>query len=206
LVMQAVVEHRGKLLRRVLGRKIRTANVANEQSVAGKERFWPGRLFEISHRDANALHGVSGSRKKIKAAVTELEGITLLDRCVREGGAGAFPEINARSSTLRELMMTGDEVGVQVCFDDVLDLQPLLLGGVEVDIDVALRINDRRDAFRTDQIGSVRQAPQEEMFHQNRCHNFSQRSVSDVRQARRIYYATENPRPWDPHFRVSAPA
>ena len=91
--------------------------------------------------------------------------------------------------------MTGDEVGVQVRFDDVLDLQPLLLGGVEVDIDVALRINDRRDAFRTDQIGSVRQAPQEEMFHQNRCHNFSQRSVSDVRQARRIYYATENPRP-----------
>jgi hypothetical protein len=35
--------------------------------------------------------------------------------------------------------------------------------------DVALGINDR-DPFRTDQIGSVRQTPQKEMFNQNRWH------------------------------------
>ena len=106
----------------MLGRKIGTANVANEESVAGKERLWLGRLAQISHRDANALNGVSGSSKKIEAAVTELKGITVLDRGVREGGAGAFAEINPCSGALRKLMMTGDEVGVQVRFDDVLDL------------------------------------------------------------------------------------
>src|SRR2546427_11713763 len=90
LVMQAVVEHRGKLLRRVLGRKIRTADGANEKSVTGKESFWPGRLASTRHRDAKALHGVSGSRMKIKAAVNGLEGITALRRLAREGCAGTL--------------------------------------------------------------------------------------------------------------------
>ena len=37
--------------------------------------------------------------------------------------------------------MAGDEVGVQVRFDNVLDLQALLPGGVYIDVDVALGVN-----------------------------------------------------------------
>jgi len=54
-------------------------------------------------------------------------------------------------------MMTGDEVGVQVRFDNVLDLQALLPCGVYVDVDVALGVNHGSDAFRTDRVGGVSQ-------------------------------------------------
>jgi len=47
---------------------------------------------------------------------------------VRERRAGALSQVDTRSGALRKLMMAGDEVGVQVRFDNVLDLQSLVLG------------------------------------------------------------------------------
>src|SRR6266568_847341 len=150
LLVQALVEHRGKFLRGVLAGKIGAADISNKQSVSRKHGSRPRRLGKVSHRNTDALCGVTGSCKKIEPALTELEGITVFDGGMRESSAGTFAEINARSSALSKLMMAGDEVGVQVGFDDVLDLQTLFHSVVKVDVNVALRINDRRDSFRTD--------------------------------------------------------
>ncbi len=105
------------------------------------------------------------SRQEIEPALAELEGITALDRDVRKSAARTVAEINARAGTLSKLVVTGDEICMQVAFDDVLDLQTLLPSGVEIDVDIALRINDGRDSFRSNQVGSVGQTPQKEMFH-----------------------------------------
>jgi len=171
-LVQASVEHRGKVLRGVLTGKIGAADISNKQGVSRKHGSGLGRLVEVSHRDTDALGGVTGSGKKIEPALTELEGITVFDCGMRESSAGTLAEINAGSGALGKLMMTGDKVGVQVRFDDVLDLQTLLSGVVKVDVNVALGIDYRRDSLGPDQIGSVRQTSQKEMFHQNRCHIF----------------------------------
>jgi hypothetical protein len=42
--------------------------------------------------------------------------------------------------------MAGDKVGVQMSLDDVLDLQAPLFGCFDVDINIALGIDDRGDA------------------------------------------------------------
>ena len=48
--------------------------------------------------------------------------------------------------------MTADEIRVQVRLDDVLDLETLRRAFGDVLVNVALRIDDRRLAVRTDQV------------------------------------------------------
>ena len=117
---------------------------------------------------------MAGSLQEIEAALAELDGVAVLDRaCAGTSAPEPSPEIDARAGALGKFVMAGDEVGVQVRFDDVLDLQPLFAGGVEVDVDVALRVDHRRDAFRPDQVGSVRQTAQKEVFDENGFHGLS---------------------------------
>ena len=44
---------------------------------------------------------------------------------------------------------TGNKIGVRMRFDDVFDFLPVRFGFVEILLNVALRINDRRLIFRT---------------------------------------------------------
>src|ERR1700679_769501 len=69
--------------------------------------------------------------------------------------------------------MAGDEVGVEVGFDDVLDLEVLLACVVEVDVDVALGVDDGGDALRGDYVRGVREAAEEELFDDYRFHVFT---------------------------------
>ena len=79
-------------------------------------------VVKIGHRDADAFEGVTGRLKKVEATLAKLDGIAVFNRRVRERSAGAFAEINAGSSALGKLMMTRNEVGVEMRFDNVLDL------------------------------------------------------------------------------------
>src|ERR1700687_4179909 len=170
LLMQALVKHRGKLLRCAIPGKIGAADVSDKQRVAGKHGSRPGRLGEVCDRDTHALDRVTGSLHEIESALPELNGVAVFHRRVRERCARGFSEVDARSSALRKLMMTGNEVGVQVRFDNVLDLQALFLGGVYVNVHVALRVDDGRNSLRTDQVGSVCQTSEQELFHSNWFH------------------------------------
>ena len=78
-----------------------------------------------------------------------------------------------RSGTLGKLEMAGDEIGVQVGLDDVFDLPPVAGRRLEVDIDIPLGIDDRRNAFRPHRIGCVRQASQIESLNPYRFHSGS---------------------------------
>jgi hypothetical protein len=176
-LMQALVEHGDEFLRRaVVSGKIGAADVADKQSVAGKYGFGPGRLGEIRQGDTDALDRVAGSLNKIEPAVSELEGIAVFDRYVRERRAGAAPQIDPRSGALGKLVMAGNEIGMQVGLYNVLDPSDPLAGGVNVDIDVALGVDHGRHAFRAHQVGSVGQTPQEEIFYQHRFHAFLSQS------------------------------
>ena len=53
--------------------------------------------------------------------------------------------------------MSGDEVGVQVSFEDVADFQILLFGGFQINVDIALRIDNCGLAFGADHVGGVRE-------------------------------------------------
>ena len=79
-------------------------------------------VVKIGHRDADAFEGVTRRLKKVEATLAKLDGISVFNRRVRERSAGAFAEINARPGALGKLMMTGNEVGVKMRFDNVLDL------------------------------------------------------------------------------------
>ena len=69
-------------------------------------------------------------------------------------------------------MMAGDEVGVEMGLDDVLDLEVLLAGVVDVDVDVALGVDDGGDAFGGDEVGGVGEAAEKELFDEYGFHCF----------------------------------
>ncbi len=73
-------------------------------------------------------------------------------------------EDDLRASARRDLLMTADEVGVQVRFDHVFDLQTLRRGVGEILVNVALRIDDSSFAVRTDQVRRMGQAAEIKLF------------------------------------------
>src|ERR1044071_7539184 len=79
-------------------------------------------------------------------------------------GACLFTKDNLRARASRDLLMPADEVGVQVRFDHILDLQPLRLGLREILINITLRIDNRSLTLRPNQVRSMRQASKIELF------------------------------------------
>ena len=77
----------------------------------------------------------------------------------------AAPKIDVAPVSLAELDVTGDEVGVEMRQQHVLDAQPALGRKGDVLIDVPLRIHDGRDAggLVADEIRRVREARQIEL-------------------------------------------
>ena len=60
--------------------------------------------------------------------------------------------------------MAGDEIRVQVGLEDVTDADAVLLRRLQVNLDITLRIDDHRLAFRGQQVGGVGQTSQVELF------------------------------------------
>ena len=69
--------------------------------------------------------------------------------------------------------MAGDEVGVEMGLDDVLDAEVFLAGVVEVEIDVALGIDDGGDSFGGHDVGGVGKAAEKELFDDDWFHGFA---------------------------------
>ena len=148
LLMNALVHDRGELLWRVGRREIRPAHIANEERVSGEDGGGPIRLAAIVHQNANAFEGMSRSLQEAEAALPELDLVSVLHRDVRELSAGSRAEIDVRASALRKFAMSRDEVGMDVSLDDVFDLPPIASCRFEIDIHIALGIDDGCDALR----------------------------------------------------------
>jgi hypothetical protein len=76
---------------------------------------------------------------------------------MREGRASLITDVNGGSGSGRQLAMTGDEVGVEMSLENVTNLNLVRLGGLEVNIDVPLWIDDHRLALRGQQVRGMRQ-------------------------------------------------
>src|SRR5687768_9599131 len=83
---------------------------------------------------------------------------------MRKGRACVFAKYNLGTRALRQLTMTADEIGVQVRFDYVLNLQPLCLRFIDVLIDIALRIYYCSFPVRTNQVRRLSQATEIELL------------------------------------------
>ena len=68
---------------------------------------------------------------------------------------GAY--INFCASAGCKFFMSGDEVGVQMGFENVADFQIMLPRSFQIDFDISLRIHDYRLALGTKQVGGMRQ-------------------------------------------------
>ena len=171
--VETLVEHRGQFLRSVVAGEIGAAYVAYEEGVAGKDGAWVGGSDEVGEDGADAFDGVAGGVEEVEAGVAEAEGVAVFDRCVREGSVGVFAEVDAGAGAFGEFVMAGDEVGVEMGLDDVLDLEIFLAGSFDVDVDVTLRVDDGGDALGGDEVGGVGEAAEKELFDLYRFHLFA---------------------------------
>ena len=105
--------------------------------------------FQVSYKYRDAFDGVAWRFEKREAAVTEGKMAAVTYWNVRELRSGLRAKIDGRARAGRQLPMARHEVGVQVSLDDVLDCETVLLGCLEVDFYVALRIYYGRYPLRS---------------------------------------------------------
>src|SRR5581483_8731033 len=126
LAMQAVIEHSGELFRSVRIGKVGTTNVANEQRVAGEHTPGLRLALRIVHGKAHALWSMPGRFQDTDAALAEADFIAITQWDVGKLCACLNADVDAGTGTRGELLVSGDEVGVQVRLEDMGDPQPLL--------------------------------------------------------------------------------
>ena len=109
---------------------------------------------------------MAGSFQNFQADFAEFNSLSIFQR--REGVFRfcSSAEINFGADAIAEFEMAGDEVGVEMGEEDVLDLEFVFGGEGEVLIDVALRIDDGGFAgwFVADEVGGVGEAAEIELF------------------------------------------
>src|SRR5262249_7662421 len=81
-----------------------------------------------------------------------------------EAGLRLRPEVDLCARAQRELPVTGNEIRVEMCLDDVLDPKPFLGRLLDVDVDIAARVDDRCLPFGTDHVRRLREAAKIELF------------------------------------------
>jgi hypothetical protein len=156
----------------VVGGEVGAAYVAYEESVAGEDGSGLGGRGQVGEDGADAFYGVAGGVEEVDAGAAELEGVAFFDGGVGEGGAGVFAEVDAGAGALGEFVVAGDEVGVEMGLDDVLDAETFLAGEVEVEVYIALWVDDGGYAFGGHDVGGVGEAAEEELLDEYGFHVF----------------------------------
>jgi hypothetical protein len=80
---------------------------------------------------------------ELEVAASEFNAIPFSNGSMRESRASPVTDVNPRACALGKLTMTRNEICMKVRFDDVLDTYALPRRRFHVDIDIALRIDDR---------------------------------------------------------------
>ena len=163
LVRDAVVEHVGEFVGRHADarQEIGPAHVADEERVAGEhgERLGAA-LGQVVDEDRDALRRVAGRLHDLELHVAKLDRVAVLHFLAGEFRLRPPSEVDRRPGLVTQLDVAGDEVGVEVREEDVLDRVSAGLGVGQVVVDVALRI-DHRGRLRLlvgDHVRGVRQA------------------------------------------------
>src|SRR5436305_620897 len=110
---------------------------------------------EIEDEERNGVGGMAGGFEGLNADLAEGDGCAVVEwsECVLGFGSGS--EVDGCVDAVAEFEVAGDEVGVEMGEEDVLDGQRVLLGEGEILCDVALGIDDGGGAslLVSDEIG-----------------------------------------------------
>src|SRR5262249_27980004 len=114
----------------------------------------------LTHDDADRLGRMARRRQHLERELTQPEPLGVPEHVDREVHLGTVAVRDRGARLVRQLEMAAQEVGVHVRLDDALDAQPVGAGVVEVQGDVASRIDDDRPArcFVTHEVRGLRQA------------------------------------------------
>ena len=149
LLVQRVVERPGQLVGRGAHRRqqVRAADVADEEGVAGEHppRFGVGVLVD---HDGDRLGGVAGGRPGLERHLPEREVLAVRQGLDGELRPGSLAVADDGSGGGGDFEVAGEEIGVEVRFDDPLDVQACGLGVGQVLRDVALWVDDDGPAGR----------------------------------------------------------
>ena len=126
--------------------EIGAAHVADEHGVAGEHAVGHGVVRSLAHDDADRLGRVPGRRQHLERDVPEPQLLAVAKGLDREVDVGALAVRDRGAGLGCELQMPAQEVGVDVRLDHPLDAQAVGVGVVEVDLDVAPRIDDHGPA------------------------------------------------------------
>src|SRR6185369_91050 len=114
--------------------------------------------------NANPFGRVAGRFQKAQHYLAHSDLFAVSHGSMLKLDTGLRAEDDLCAGARRDLLMTADEVGVQVRFDHVFDLQTLRVSFGEIFVDVTLRIDDRSFAVRADQVRRMRQTGEIELF------------------------------------------
>lgn len=148
------------------GEEVGAPHVPDEEGVAGQHAERLGVVAALPHHDADRLGGVARRLTELEhdagAGVAQGDALAGADPADRELRLRGPAEHDLGSGRLRELQVSGEEVGMEVGLDDVPDVEALRLGLVQVRLDVAPRVDDRCHAglLVGDQVARVREAVQ----------------------------------------------
>ena len=142
------------------GEEVGPSDVADEERVAGQDPVGGDVVGVLVDEHADRLGGVPGRGSDLEQDLTEHEALPVRHRLDGEVDVGALAEGDHRAGRGGELQVPREEVGVEVRLEHPLDAQILRRGLLEVQPDVAARVDDDGPAGRlvTDQVGRVRQA------------------------------------------------
>ena len=83
---------------------------------------------------------------------------------MREPGMSLGADVDLGAGAGGKFFVSGDKIGVEVSLENVADLEALLIGRLEIKINIALRIDDRSYAVGPNHVGRMGQAGQVELF------------------------------------------
>jgi hypothetical protein len=103
---------------------------------------------------------MAGSRKDQNAEFSDAQLEAVLHFDAGKACASVRPDVDGGSGTLGQFAVTGNEIGMQVSFENVTDANTLFIGSFEVNIDIPLGIDHNGLSLRGQHVRRMRQATQ----------------------------------------------
>ena len=123
--------------------QVGAAHVADEQGVAGENGLRVGICGRaVVNDDGDRFGCVAGGFQYFQAHAAEFESVAIAVRNKRVRRFGGGAEMDGCADAIAQLQMPGDEIGVEMGQEYVLDLQGMLRREGNIVIRVALRVDD----------------------------------------------------------------
>ena len=156
------------------GQQIGTAHVADEQGVPRQHAVGDGVVGVLEDHHADRLGRVPGRGPHLEGDLTQGDPLAIGQQLDRELGptGRSLAVADCGAGGFGQLEVAGQEVGVEVGLDHLLDPQPVGRGVGEVLGDIPLGVDDHRRTGRwvSHQVGGVGQASEVVLPEEHECH------------------------------------